>query len=38
MFTVDFILSVFGWFSAKVGPRNVPNDPGLKNATEINEH
>ncbi len=28
----------FGRFSAQVGPGNVPNGPGLKNATYINEN
>ncbi len=28
---------VFGRFSAKVGPKSVPNGPGLKNASYISE-
>jgi hypothetical protein len=30
---VFLVFSVFGRFSAKVGPRNLPNGPGLKNTT-----
>ncbi len=28
----------FGRFSTKVGPRNVPNGPGLRNAGKITEN
>ncbi len=31
-------VSVLGRFSAQVGPRNVPNSHGLKNATQINKN
>ncbi len=31
-----YLFLMFGRFSANVGPRNVPNGPGLKNATYIN--
>ncbi len=30
---IFWFFSVFGRFSAKVGPKNLPNAPGLKNAT-----
>ncbi len=30
---IFYSFCVFGRFSAKVGPRNLPNGPGLRNAT-----